>query len=258
MQRRLGARMPSCVCPVKSGLSLEGACAPKRPAGQQTGVKASFAAFASIRRPYPPCRAAIERADEWERQELVLSEGHRSGYSGRFASAFGRSTRSGSARSKRRRSVRRRDRRSALAHRHRRHARGAAANAGRDDHERRAAEHSRQSGRQHRRGNLGHQRLHDRRRDRHPDDPVAADDLGRKRYFLVCIAGFTAASFACGISTSIDELIAFRDHAGNVRRGLVGDVADDFTRHVSARTARRQSGHFRAGRDHGSGARSAA
>ena len=34
--------------------------------------------------------------------------------------------------------------------------------------------------------------------------------FGRKRYFLACIAGFTAASFACGISTSIDELIIFR------------------------------------------------
>jgi DHA2 family multidrug resistance protein len=45
--------------------------------------------------------------------------------------------------------------------------------------------------------------------------------LGRKRYFLVCIAGFTAASFACGISTSIDELIAFRVVQGIFGAGLL-------------------------------------
>ena len=45
--------------------------------------------------------------------------------------------------------------------------------------------------------------------------------LGRKRYFLTCIAGFTAASFACGISTSIDELIAFRVIQGIFGAGLL-------------------------------------
>jgi DHA2 family multidrug resistance protein len=45
--------------------------------------------------------------------------------------------------------------------------------------------------------------------------------LGRKRYFLLCIAGFTAASFACGISTSIDELIAFRVIQGIFGAGLL-------------------------------------
>jgi DHA2 family multidrug resistance protein len=45
--------------------------------------------------------------------------------------------------------------------------------------------------------------------------------LGRKRYFLICIAGFTAASFACGISTSIDELIAFRVIQGIFGAGLL-------------------------------------
>ncbi len=45
--------------------------------------------------------------------------------------------------------------------------------------------------------------------------------LGRKRYFLLCIAGFTAASFACGISTSINELIAFRVVQGIFGAGLL-------------------------------------
>jgi DHA2 family multidrug resistance protein len=45
--------------------------------------------------------------------------------------------------------------------------------------------------------------------------------LGRKRYFLMCIGGFTAASFACGISTSIDELIAFRVIQGIFGAGLL-------------------------------------
>jgi DHA2 family multidrug resistance protein len=45
--------------------------------------------------------------------------------------------------------------------------------------------------------------------------------LGRKRYYLMCIAGFTAASFACGISTSIEELIAFRVVQGIFGAGLL-------------------------------------
>lgn len=34
--------------------------------------------------------------------------------------------------------------------------------------------------------------------------------LGRKRYFLICIAMFTAASFLCGIADSLAQLVAFR------------------------------------------------
>jgi len=45
--------------------------------------------------------------------------------------------------------------------------------------------------------------------------------LGRKKYFLICIAGFTAASFLCGISTSIDELITFRVVQGIFGAGLL-------------------------------------
>ncbi|RAD50569.1 EmrB/QacA family drug resistance transporter, partial [Burkholderia multivorans] len=30
--------------------------------------------------------------------------------------------------------------------------------------------------------------------------------LGRKRYFVLCIAAFTACSFLCGIATNLGEL----------------------------------------------------
>jgi MFS transporter, DHA2 family, multidrug resistance protein len=34
--------------------------------------------------------------------------------------------------------------------------------------------------------------------------------LGRKRYFLICIAMFTVASFMCGIATNLGQLVTFR------------------------------------------------
>ena len=45
--------------------------------------------------------------------------------------------------------------------------------------------------------------------------------FGRKRYFLGCIAGFTVASFLCGTSSSIDELIVFRIVQGIFGAGLL-------------------------------------
>jgi DHA2 family multidrug resistance protein len=54
-----------------------------------------------------------------------------------------------------------------------------------------------------------------------PMIPWLQTTFGRKRYFLMCIGGFTAASFACGISTSIDELIAFRVIQGIFGAGLL-------------------------------------
>jgi MFS transporter, DHA2 family, multidrug resistance protein len=36
------------------------------------------------------------------------------------------------------------------------------------------------------------------------------DLLGRKRYFVICIAMFTVCSFLCGAATSLSQLIAFR------------------------------------------------
>jgi DHA2 family multidrug resistance protein len=44
--------------------------------------------------------------------------------------------------------------------------------------------------------------------------------LGRKRYFLICIASFTVCSLLCGLSTSLGELIVFRLMQGFFGGGL--------------------------------------
>lgn len=44
--------------------------------------------------------------------------------------------------------------------------------------------------------------------------------VGRKSFFMMCIAGFTVASFACGIATSLPMLIAFRLLQGLAGGGL--------------------------------------
>lgn len=44
--------------------------------------------------------------------------------------------------------------------------------------------------------------------------------LGRKRYFTICILGFTACSFLCGISGSLGQLIVFRLLQGFFGGGL--------------------------------------
>ena len=44
--------------------------------------------------------------------------------------------------------------------------------------------------------------------------------IGRKRYFLICIAMFTVSSFLCGTSTSLSELIIFRLMQGFFGGGL--------------------------------------
>ena len=44
--------------------------------------------------------------------------------------------------------------------------------------------------------------------------------LGRRRYFIISIAGFTAASLACGLSTNFVELLAFRALQGFFGGGL--------------------------------------
>ena len=44
--------------------------------------------------------------------------------------------------------------------------------------------------------------------------------IGRKAYFLVSIAGFTAMSFGCGVSTSFPELLLFRMFQGFFGGGL--------------------------------------
>ncbi|MBV9812342.1 MAG: MFS transporter, partial [Acetobacteraceae bacterium] len=44
--------------------------------------------------------------------------------------------------------------------------------------------------------------------------------IGRKRYFLACIAMFTVCSFLCGIAQSLPELIVFRLLQGFFGGGL--------------------------------------
>ena len=44
--------------------------------------------------------------------------------------------------------------------------------------------------------------------------------IGRKKYFLISIAGFTATSLACGLSTSFPELLLFRALQGFFGGGL--------------------------------------
>lgn len=46
------------------------------------------------------------------------------------------------------------------------------------------------------------------------------DVLGRKRYFVICIALFTVCSFLCGISQSLGQLIVFRMMQGFFGGGL--------------------------------------
>ena len=46
------------------------------------------------------------------------------------------------------------------------------------------------------------------------------DLLGRKRYFIICIAMFTVCSFLCGTSTSLAQLIVFRLVQGFFGGGL--------------------------------------
>jgi MFS transporter, DHA2 family, multidrug resistance protein len=46
------------------------------------------------------------------------------------------------------------------------------------------------------------------------------DMLGRKRYFIICIAMFTVCSFLCGTSTSLAQLIIFRLAQGFFGGGL--------------------------------------
>ena len=44
--------------------------------------------------------------------------------------------------------------------------------------------------------------------------------IGRKRYFLISIIGFTVASLACGLSTNFEELLLFRALQGLFGGGL--------------------------------------
>ena len=62
--------------------------------------------------------------------------------------------------------------------------------------------------------------------------------LGRKRYFLICIAMFTVCSFLCGIATSLPQLVVFRLLQGLVRRRAAAEPAIDRS---STRSSRRSA-----------------
>ena len=47
-----------------------------------------------------------------------------------------------------------------------------------------------------------------------------SDTIGRKRYFLICIAAFTLCSFLCGISQSLAQIVIFRAFQGLFGGGL--------------------------------------
>ena len=47
-----------------------------------------------------------------------------------------------------------------------------------------------------------------------------SDTIGRKRYFITCLAAFTVCSFLCGISQSLGQLILFRALQGFFGGGL--------------------------------------
>ncbi len=54
-----------------------------------------------------------------------------------------------------------------------------------------------------------------------PITPWLMNRFGRKQYFVASIAGFTIASLACGLASSIDELIVFRVIQGIFGGGLL-------------------------------------
>ena len=54
-----------------------------------------------------------------------------------------------------------------------------------------------------------------------PLAPYLMTRLGRRQYYAICIAGFTAASFLCGTAGTLDELIFYRVVQGAFGGGLI-------------------------------------
>lgn len=54
-----------------------------------------------------------------------------------------------------------------------------------------------------------------------PLAPFALQRLGRRRYYTLCIAGFTVASFLCGTATTLTTLVLFRVIQGAFGGGLI-------------------------------------
>ena len=82
-----------------------------------------------------------------------------------------------------------------------------------------------------------------------------ANRFGRKRLFMVCVAGFTFASLLCGLAHSIEQMVHVPSAPGNFRRRAHPAIAIGDARLIPARTARHRDvdlGHGRDARsDHG-------
>ena len=66
-----------------------------------------------------------------------------------------------------------------------------------------------------------------------PPTGFLAGRFGRKRLFLVSVAGFTVASMLCGMAQSLGADRAVPPAAGRVRRGAGAAVAGRAARHLS-------------------------
>ena len=75
-----------------------------------------------------------------------------------------------------------------------------------------------------------------------------AGRFGRKRLFLVAVAGFTVASVLCGMAADADADGAVPPAAGRLRRGAGAAVAGRPARHLPAREARPGHGDLGRGR----------
>ena len=62
--------------------------------------------------------------------------------------------------------------------------------------------------------------------------------LGRKRYYMICVFGFTVSSVFCGLSTNLETLVVFRIFQGLFAGGSGTDRTGDHRRHHAARQTR--------------------
>ena len=75
--------------------------------------------------------------------------------------------------------------------------------------------------------------------------------FGRKRLFIICIAGFTVASMLCGAAQSLEQLVGVPPAARHVRRGTGAAVAGDDAGHLPVLAPRPGDGDLLHGRDDG-------
>ena len=78
--------------------------------------------------------------------------------------------------------------------------------------------------------------------------------LGRKRYYMGCVALFTLTSALCGLATSLAHADRLADRPGDRRRRPPAGLAGDPAGHLPRRAAGRRHGRLRRGRADGAGA----